>query len=66
MWVIIYESRRAAYRSELLNRWRRKLFFCSSLGEAGRAAERLMDDLGYLEPGDQMGMLDAQAFETMG
>ena len=28
-------------------------------------AEQLMDELGYLEPGDRMGMLDAQAFRTI-
>jgi uncharacterized protein (DUF885 family) len=55
-----------AYRSELLNRWQRKLFFCSGHGEGWALyAERLMDDLGYLEPGDRMGMLDAQAFRTI-
>jgi len=55
-----------AYRSELLNRWQRKLFFCSGHGEGWALyAERLMDDLGYLESGDRMGMLDAQAFRTI-
>ena len=55
-----------AYRSELLNRWQRKLFFCSGHGEGWALyAEQLMDDLGYLEPGDRMGMLDAQAFRTI-
>jgi uncharacterized protein (DUF885 family) len=55
-----------AYRSELLNRWQRKLFFCSGHGEGWALyAERLMDDLGYLEQGDRMGMLDAQAFRTI-
>ena len=55
-----------AYRSDLLNRWQRKLFFCSGHGEGWALyAERLMDDLGYLEPGDRMGMLDAQAFRTI-
>jgi uncharacterized protein (DUF885 family) len=48
-----------AYRSELLNR-------CSGHGEGWALyAEQLMDELGYLEPGDRMGMLDAQAFRTI-
>src|SRR5215218_3414853 len=55
-----------AYRSELLNRWQRKLFFCSGHGEGWALyAEQLMDELGYLESGDRMGMLDAQAFRTI-
>jgi uncharacterized protein (DUF885 family) len=38
-----------AYRSELLNRWQRKLFFCSGHGEGWALyAEQLMDELGYL------------------
>ena len=41
-----------AYRSELLNRWQRKLCFCSGHGEGWALyAEQLMDELGYLEPG---------------
>ena len=37
-----------AYRSDLLNRWQRKLCFCSGHGEGWALyAERLMDDLGY-------------------
>jgi uncharacterized protein (DUF885 family) len=55
-----------AYRSQLLNRWQRKLFFCSGHGEGWALyAEQLMDELGYLEPGDRMGMLDAQAFRAI-
>jgi uncharacterized protein (DUF885 family) len=55
-----------AYRSELLNRWQRKLFFCSGHGEGWALyAEQLMDELGYLEPGERMGMLDAQAFRSI-
>ena len=55
-----------AYRSDLLNRWQRKLCFCSGHSEGWALyAERLMDDLGYLEPGDRMGMLDAQAFRAI-
>ena len=55
-----------AYRSELLNRWQRKLCFCSGHGEGWALyAEQLMDELGYLELGSRMGMLDAQAFRTI-
>ena len=55
-----------AYRSDLLNRWQRKLCFCSGHSEGWALyAERLMDDLGFLEPGDRMGMLDAQAFRAV-
>jgi uncharacterized protein (DUF885 family) len=55
-----------AYRSDLLNRWQRKLCFCSGHGEGWALyAERLMDELGYLEAGDRMGMLDAQAFRAI-
>ncbi len=55
-----------AYRSDLLNRWQRKLCFCPGHSEGWALyAERLMDDLGYLEPGDRMGMLDAQAFRAI-
>jgi uncharacterized protein (DUF885 family) len=55
-----------AYRSDLLNRWQRKLCFCSGHGEGWALyAEQLMDELGYLEPGDRMGMLDAQAFRAI-
>jgi uncharacterized protein (DUF885 family) len=55
-----------AYRSELLNRWQRKLFFCSGHGEGWALyAEQLMDELGYLDPGNRMGMLDAQAFRAI-
>jgi uncharacterized protein (DUF885 family) len=55
-----------AYRSESLNRWQRKLFFCSGHGEGWALyAEQLMDELGYLETGDRMGMLDAQAFRAI-
>jgi uncharacterized protein (DUF885 family) len=55
-----------AYRSDLLNRWQRTLCFCSGHGEGWALyAERLMDELGYLEGGDRMGMLDAQAFRAI-
>ncbi|MDO5677306.1 MAG: DUF885 domain-containing protein [Propionibacteriaceae bacterium] len=50
------------YRSELLNKWRRLVCWVSGHGEGWALyAERLMADLGYLDdPGDRMGMLDAQ------
>jgi uncharacterized protein (DUF885 family) len=49
-----------------LNRWRRLLCWCSGHGEGWALyAERLMDELGYLaDPGDRLGMLDAQAFRA--
>jgi uncharacterized protein (DUF885 family) len=54
------------YRSELLNRWQRLLCWVSGHGEGWALyAERLMDDLGYLDDaGDKLGMLDAQAFRA--
>jgi len=54
------------YRAELLNRWQRLVCWVSGHGEGWALyAERLMDDLGYLDdPGDKMGMLDAQAFRA--
>jgi uncharacterized protein (DUF885 family) len=53
-------------RAELLNRWQRLLCWCSGHGEGWALyAERLMDELGYLsDPGDRLGMLDAQAFRA--
>lgn len=55
-----------AYRADLLNRWQRQMCFVSGHGEGWALyAERLMDDLGYLQdPGDKMGMLDAHAFRA--
>ena len=55
-----------AVRAELLNRWRRLLCWVSGHGEGWALyAERLMDELGYLEdPGDKLGMLDGQAFRA--
>lgn len=55
-----------AYRSELLNRWQRRMCWVSGHGEGWALyAERLMDDLGYLEdPGNKLGMLDMQAFRA--
>jgi uncharacterized protein (DUF885 family) len=53
-------------RAELLNRWQRLLCWISGHGEGWALySERLMDDLGYLDdPGDKLGMLDAQAFRA--
>lgn len=55
-----------AYRSELLNRWQRTMCWVSGHGEGWALyAERLMDDLGYLDdPGDRLGMLDAQGLRA--
>jgi uncharacterized protein (DUF885 family) len=55
-----------AYRSELLNRWQRRMCWVSGHGEGWALySERLMDELGYLdEPGDKLGMLDAQGFRA--
>ncbi|MEE6273040.1 DUF885 domain-containing protein [Georgenia sp. MJ206] len=51
-----------AYRSELLNTWRRLACWVSGHGEGWALyAERLMADLGFLDdPGEAMGMLDGQ------
>lgn len=55
-----------AFRSELLNRWQRLMCWVSGHGEGWALyAERLMDDLGYLDdPGDRLGMLDGQSFRA--
>ncbi|NVM97590.1 DUF885 domain-containing protein [Arthrobacter sp. SDTb3-6] len=52
----------ATYQSGLLNDWRRNVCWVSGHGEGWALyAERLMDQLGFLaDPGDRMGMLDAQ------
>jgi uncharacterized protein (DUF885 family) len=49
-----------------LNRWQRLLCLVAGHGEGwGLYAERLMEELGYLDdPGDKLGMLDAQAFRA--
>ena len=62
----ICRSRQTAVRAELLNRWQRLLCWCSGHGEGWALyAERLMDELGYLDdPGDRLGMLDAQAMRA--
>jgi uncharacterized protein (DUF885 family) len=55
-----------AYRTEKLNRWQRLMCWVSGHGEGWALyAERLMDELGYLaDPGDRLGMLDAQAMRA--
>lgn len=54
------------FRSDLLNRWQRLLCWVSGHGEGWALyAERLMEELGYLEDhGDRLGMLDGQAFRA--
>jgi uncharacterized protein (DUF885 family) len=49
-----------------LNRWQRLLSFVSGQGEGWALyAERLMDELGYLQdPGNRLGMLDAQLLRS--
>jgi uncharacterized protein (DUF885 family) len=56
----------AVYRREVLNRWQRLLCWVSGHGEGWALyAERLMADLGFLDdPGDRLGMLDAQTFRA--
>lgn len=56
----------AAYRSEVLNRWQRKLCWVSGHGEGWALyAERLMDELGHLDdPADRLGMLDQQSLRA--
>jgi uncharacterized protein (DUF885 family) len=53
-------------RTDLLNRWQRLGCWVSGHGEGWALyAERLMDELGYLDdPGARLGMLDAQAFRS--
>jgi uncharacterized protein (DUF885 family) len=55
-----------AYRKDLLNRWQRTMCWVSGHGEGWALyAERLMDDLGYLEdPGHKLGMLDGQSLRA--
>jgi uncharacterized protein (DUF885 family) len=52
----------AVYNAALLNRWQRLLSMCSGHAEGWALyAERLMGELGFLDdPGDRLGMLDAQ------
>lgn len=56
----------AVHRADRLNRWRRMGLWVSGHGEGWALyAERLMEQLGYLEdPGDLLGMLDAQALRA--
>ncbi|MPZ60746.1 MAG: DUF885 family protein [Propionibacteriales bacterium] len=56
-----------AYRSDLLNRWQRLMCFVSGHGEGWALyAERLMEELGYLDdPGELLGMLDGQALRAV-
>ncbi len=53
-------------RHDLLNRWQRQMCWVSGSGEGWALyAERLMDELGYLQdPGNRLGMLDMQAFRA--
>ncbi len=55
-----------AYRTETLNRWQRLMCWVSGHGEGWALyAERLMEELGYLEdPPTRLGMLDAQSFRA--
>ncbi len=54
------------YRRDLLNNWRRLGCWTSGYGEGWALyAEQLMADLGFLDdPGDYMGMLDAQSLRA--
>lgn len=54
------------FRSGLLNTWRRLDVWCSGHGEGWALyAERLMDELGFLEdPGNKLGMLDGQSLRA--
>ncbi|MFT4010782.1 MAG: DUF885 domain-containing protein [Nocardioidaceae bacterium] len=56
----------AVASKDLLNRFLRTMCWVSGSGEGWALyAERLMDDLGYLEdPGDKLGMLDSQGFRA--
>jgi uncharacterized protein (DUF885 family) len=55
-----------AFRSELLNRWRRMDAWTSGHGEGWALyAERLMAELGYMDdPGNRMGLLDGQSMRA--
>jgi uncharacterized protein (DUF885 family) len=55
-----------AYRSAILNRWRRLASWISGHGEGWALyAERLMADLGFLDdPADYLGMLDGQSLRA--
>ncbi|MEN9748203.1 MAG: hypothetical protein RLZZ603_895 [Actinomycetota bacterium] len=57
----------AVYNREELNSWRRLASWTSGHGEGWALyAERLMEQLGYLEdPGDRLGMLDGQRMRAV-
>ncbi len=54
------------YRRDLLNKYRRMMSWTSGYGEGWALyAERLMAELGYMDdPGDRMGLLDAQSLRA--
>ncbi|QGN56635.1 DUF885 domain-containing protein [Nostocoides sp. HKS02] len=54
------------FRSELLNSWRRMAAWTSGHGEGWALyAERLMDELGYMDdPGNKLGLLDSQSLRA--
>jgi uncharacterized protein (DUF885 family) len=56
----------AVLQREVLNRWQRTMCWVSGHGEGWALyAERLMDELGYLDDlGDRLGFLDAQALRA--
>ncbi|HEX9067060.1 MAG TPA: DUF885 domain-containing protein [Streptosporangiaceae bacterium] len=56
------QSAQVVFDRDRLNRWQRLMCWISGHGEGWALyAERLMDELGFLsDPGDRLGMLDAQ------
>lgn len=60
------QSAQTLLSADRLNRWQRLLAWCSGYGEGWALyAERLMAELGYLDdPGERLGMLDAQAMRA--
>lgn len=60
------QTGQAVHRRDELNRWRRLLSRTAGHGEGWALyGERLMGDLGFLDdPGDRLGMLDAQSFRA--
>jgi len=56
------QTAQAVFLRDRLNRWQRLMCWVSGHGEGWALyAERLMDELGYLtDPGNRLGMLDAQ------
>ena len=65
--AITSKSPRRRTSKDLLNRWQRTMCWVSGHGEGWALyAERLMDDLGYLDdPGNKLGMLDGQALRAV-